>query len=88
MELKPCPFCGGEAVVAWAHPPFMLKRLHNRFIFAGCKKCHVSTPLFNARNKTGSPLINEAHTKDAKKKAIEAWNRRATDESSNVKHTP
>lgn len=33
-ELKPCPFCGGEAAVAFAHPWFMLKRLHNRYVFA------------------------------------------------------
>lgn len=35
-ELKPCPFCGGEAV---------LKKHHNRFIdwfSVSCNKCHIS----------------------------------------------
>ena len=79
-ELKPCPFCGGEAKVAFAHPEFMLKRLKFRYVFAGCTKCNVTTPLFNAKNKTGSPLFNDYNTEQAKKKATEAWNRRAEDE--------
>lgn len=35
-ELKPCPFCGGEAVVT---------KHHNRFTewyLCSCKKCHIS----------------------------------------------
>ena len=35
-ELKPCPFCGGEAVVT---------KHHNRFIdwyLCSCPKCHIS----------------------------------------------
>lgn len=35
-ELKPCPFCGGEAVVA---------KHHNRFTewyLCSCPKCHIS----------------------------------------------
>ena len=75
-ELKPCPFCGGEASVGFAHPDFMLKRLHNRYVFAGCKACGVVTPLFNANNKTRSPIFNNVHTEQAKQKAIEVWNNR------------
>lgn len=77
VKLKPCPFCGGAAAVCFAHPFFMLKRFHNRYVFAGCKKCEVTTPLFNAHNKTRSPLLNDYNTEQAKKKAIEAWNMRA-----------
>ena len=35
-ELKPCPFCGGEAVVT---------KHHNRFTewyLCSCHKCHIS----------------------------------------------
>ena len=78
-ELKPCPFCGGEAVVKWAHPFFMLKKFHNRYVFAGCVKCNCATPMFNANNHTRSPIFNDVNTERAKDKAIEAWNRRAED---------
>ena len=80
IELKPCPFCGGEAIVQLVHPPFMLKRFHRRFAAAGCKQCGASTILFAARNKTRSPLMNEANEEDAKKKATDAWNRRVSDD--------
>ena len=80
-ELKPCPFCSGEAVVRFAHPDYMLKRLHNRYIFAGCVNCKITTPLFYANNKTRSPLINEFNTEQAKKQAIAAWNKRAETDS-------
>lgn len=76
-ELKPCPFCGGEAKAAFAHPWYMLKRLHDRCVFAGCPKCGITTSLYLAHNRTRSPLINKAHEEEAKEKAIEAWNRRA-----------
>lgn len=35
-ELKPCPFCGGEAVRKCIFP--------NRYFFVECKNCHVSLP--------------------------------------------
>jgi Lar family restriction alleviation protein len=78
-ELKPCPFCGGESAVAFASPWFMLKRLHNRYVFAGCRKCGCTTQLYNANNHTRSPILNDVHTQQAKERAIEAWNRRAED---------
>ena len=75
IELKPCPFCGGKAMDAKAHPSIMLKKLHYLYFAAGCTKCNVSTPLFRTQ-KTGSPLMNEHYDEEAKQKAIEAWNRR------------
>jgi predicted nucleic-acid-binding Zn-ribbon protein len=82
IELKPCPFCGGEAEVRFVSEklPHVLKKYHNRYVFAGCRKCGIVTALYNAFNKTGSPLKNEANTIRAKQKAINDWNRRADNE--------
>lgn len=75
-ELKPCPFCGGEGRVVVAHPAFMLKKLHWRYVTVVCTKCGCNVVLTDRSNRTGSPLMNAAHEKEAEKIAIEAWNRR------------
>lgn len=74
-ELKPCPFCGGEAQVQKAHPSFMLKRLHDLYFFAGCPKCGASTSMFRTQ-KTRSPLMNEHYDEEARQRATDAWNKR------------
>ena len=76
-ELKPCPFCGGEATVELAHPHFVYKKYHDRYVIVGCRSCGITTHLYAANNKTRSPLLNKANTEKAQQKAIEAWNRRA-----------
>lgn len=77
-ELKPCPFCGSENVAtAFAQPPYMLAKIKNKYVFAGCKDCGAATSLFFANNRTRSPIFNKANEKKAFNKAIEAWNRRA-----------
>ena len=66
-ELKPCPFCGGEAV-----PRYTEKNTNgwtsniiyrSKKGFVECKKCY-------ARTKEHGKMC----------RAIEAWNRRANDE--------
>lgn len=74
-NLKPCPFCGSEAVVTRVHPWFMLKRLHYNYVAAGCKRCGAATRLFIV-NKTGSPLMNEHYYEYAVQQATDAWNQR------------
>lgn len=65
-ELKPCPFCGGEAVINTIEPhthefaTFMPSYPGGTFIECTCCTCALSG--------------------DTEEKAIEAWNRRATDE--------
>lgn len=78
-ELKPCPFCGGEA-------KFLIKLHSERGITRGwefgiyCTKCDVTTPktcykLEVQLNGAGQIDITE----DERQQAIEAWNRRVTD---------
>lgn len=81
LILKPCPFCGGEAY-EWCC---------DRVINIGCKACryHLNYHgLVQSKINTGVPIIYEGgkasdhewYDKDAYKKAVEAWNRRAKDE--------
>ena len=60
-EMKPCPFCGGEAEL-YDHTRF--DRKHEKlyeYFRVGCKECDLRFPKFS----------------DSKEDAIEAWNRRA-----------
>lgn len=80
-ELKPCPFCGEQPYV----------NSYDRLITIGCKKCFYYRSfhgLVQNEIDTGVPIIYEGgivsdhewYDKDAHKKAVEAWNRRAYDE--------
>lgn len=65
-DLKPCPFCGGEAVPVYCEhgSKYMsnVLRLSNRGTIK-CKRCEVELPRMYSRVS----------------KAIEAWNRRVSD---------
>ena len=78
IELKPCPFCGGEAYI-W---------VCDRLINIGCKKCdyHLSFNSYLTPEKTdvsvkysdGTISTFEWFNGNAKNEAIEKWNRRVT----------
>lgn len=62
IELKPCPFCGGEAMLDY-------ECYGGGKSFVYCKSCRISTERFE---------ISREYASD--EKAIEAWNRRVSDE--------
>ena len=63
---KPCPFCGGEAV---------LYDVGRKFFFVRCKRCRVRTDSF-ITGLEGVPDDELA----AQSLAVEAWNRRVNDD--------
>ena len=66
-ELKPCPFCGGEAkIYATTTGTFPNHAKH----YCYCEKCFASGQSFSDFTNDGSSVFD----------AIEAWNRRADDE--------
>ncbi len=76
-ELKPCPFCGGRKIAySIKTSTSNFKRIYHAAMY--CEKCHcygnrvLIYPVEDSRYSVGR---NELY----KRKAIEAWNRRAED---------
>lgn len=67
-KLKPCPFCGGEAVIK------AVKKNDSFVIWCECKECIASTESYCPRtNKENEVLEN---IEKCKNWAVKAWNRR------------
>ena len=66
IELKPCPFCGGEAKLIKGFPSQQGKGSNIRFV--QCKRC-------NCKTKTFQQLPFESW-RDNEAAAIKAWNER------------
>lgn len=82
MELKPCPFCGGEAE---AYSDYSC--VHERIAgLVKCKGCGAevwggktfNTYMMDTTIADIAKLVESIH-KEAKESAIEAWNRRYGD---------
>ena len=73
MELKKCPFCGGEAEI---------KRVENNGkdnVWIQCKECNCATSIFTAPLNAIPKRVKL--DSDYFKRVIYAWNRRYQDES-------
>ena len=69
IKLKPCPFCGGEAVLWDREVVGYGKIVLTWQVF--CKDCGIRTPHFYTRKGVSLQM--------AKHSAIEAWNKRVRD---------
>lgn len=67
IELKPCPFCGGNATIVENEEPRLYRPSRNHPYCVYCGNCEL---LFGFDEDYGG-------TFDTKKEAAEAWNRRA-----------
>lgn len=68
-ELKPCPFCGGEAEYFNFVDYRPQTNLHRPACFVRCTNCKTRSADFTAEDQTFA----------YKDKATETWNRRTTD---------
>ena len=81
MELKPCPFCGGDAHFEQTAYGTDCGMVSMRFQIR-CKNCHAAAP--NGGGQLRLDLNSDGDIRfatDERTKAITAWNRRANDGS-------
>jgi Lar family restriction alleviation protein len=71
MELKPCPFCGGEAVQGRSFGFDSHGHLDEYYIY--CFTCGAKGPAYDKEND----ILRL--TERTVRKAADAWNRRAND---------
>ena len=73
IDLKPCPFCGGEAELSTRSGKRKGAKFQIRCRIA-CSKCHIGIADRNVtRREEGKTII----VRDGCAKCIEAWNRRS-----------
>lgn len=77
MDMKPCPFCGGEAELK----PSTI--YGSPIVFVRCTVCFVRTDYVwidhPSMKATGLDELTRYTKEQAEANAIEAWNRRAND---------
>lgn len=70
MEIKKCPFCGGEPYLESHHRAF-INAQSTRVAFVRCRQCNARTERFKLED-----FGCTSRSLKANEKAIEAWNRR------------
>lgn len=94
IELKPCPFCGGEATFrneTFSDPVVEKRQLYGRKFLSNylkqnyrieCKKCKFSTRGFTVlveiEDKDGLRLVGDFYDDQSVKRAADEWNRRTS----------
>lgn len=69
-ELKPCPFCGGEAEIKEDSDTYFFRA------WCECKKCHIQTRQWRVYTKKHDEKITSMLIDDCKRKLTEHWNNR------------
>lgn len=67
IELKICPFCGGEATIRTHISTKFIPPYQNAWV--ECKKCGATGSTFSDTDNNGSHILS----------AIETWNRRVSE---------
>lgn len=70
-ELKPCPFCGGEAVIK------AFNKNYGFTIWCQCQKCGARTEGYCPNTNNEDATID--NIENCKNRSLEQWNRRAND---------
>lgn len=76
IDLKPCPFCGGEAGM---YPE--VDRIMGKFWYIKCKKCYSRGSGIYESCRELEPQEEYAAITGAWERAIEAWNRRVSEQN-------
>jgi len=69
-DLKPCPFCGGKAILERSHRAF-IKAQTTRVAFVRCKECNARSGRFNLED-----YGKTSRSQEAEQAAVDAWNKR------------
>lgn len=68
-ELKPCPFCGGKAIIK------AVDKNYGFTIWCQCKECYARTDGYCPNTDNEDKTIDSIES--CKVRAVERWNRRA-----------
>lgn len=74
MTLKPCPFCGSEVMVDFIP---LWRGSHG---YQGCYEIFIKCDKCGCSNYGTISSTIQLTKEEAKKKVVEAWNRRANDD--------